>query len=259
VVFNFECCSECGSKEFGTLSAEVMGIIQDLIMSGHTVMCSDFSLKALIKCWTEKTAPKLGPNPFKQLGEFNVSHILSFDPEVLAKCCSTQLQKVGDLCKEGKAAVKALSGTILYSADKALADNNEYKLEVLTIVSNTSSFKISTVPANFLWTLKDTKGVCGHTVLTYPCGGKLITSTGHWIELVRLDVTEEALLRVARAEYGEKYAQELQTEMESSASPEMRKDYVQKSAARMVQSSAPQEYSKGFGKSKANYKMGDKK
>jgi hypothetical protein len=231
-----------------------MKIIPALIKRGHTVMCSDFSLMALIAMWTKESAPGLGPNPFTQLGTFDTSHILSFDPEVLAKCCSTQLQKVGDLCKDGKAVVKALSGTILYSADKALADNSDYKMEILTIVSATNTFNIASIPPEKTWSVKDVKGACGHTVLTYPSGGKLITSCGHWIELVALDVTEEALLRVAKAEYGDQYMQELQCEMSSAPDAQTRKAVVQKSAARMVQSSAPQEYSKGYGRSKADFR-----
>jgi len=252
VVFNFECCSNFSDSGFG--SGNVMGIIEELIMSGHMVMCSDFSLKALISCWNRQTAPRLGPNPFKKLGEFSESHVLVFDPEVLAKCCSTQLQKVGDLCKDGKCVVKALSGTIVYAADKALADNSDYKLEVLTVVTRTSSFNVASAASNFTWSVKDTKGVCGHTVLTYPGGGKLLTSCGHWIELAKLDVSEEALLRVARKEYGEAYAQELQSSLEKTSDAASRKECVEKSAAKMVWSSAPQEYSKGWGKSKANYK-----
>lgn len=33
------------------------------------------------------------------------------------------------------------------------------------------------------------KGSAGHVILTYPKGGKILTSMGHWIELMKLDTT----------------------------------------------------------------------
>ena len=35
------------------------------------------------------------------------------------------------------------------------------------------------------------KGSAGHTMLVYPSGGKILTSMGHWIELMKLDTTKE--------------------------------------------------------------------
>jgi hypothetical protein len=49
------------------------------------VMCSDFSLKALIGKWEENL---LGPNPFKKIGEFGDHFQLEFDPNILKDCPS---------------------------------------------------------------------------------------------------------------------------------------------------------------------------
>ena len=212
-------------------------------------MCSDFSLKALISSWTADSAPRLGPNPFRQTGVCSGSLTLAFDTDKLAECPSTQLQKVGDLCKEGVATCHAMSSTITYSMDKTIADNPHYKAEVLTVHTS-----VSKPAANLTWTVDGKHGGTGHVLLSYPSGGKLLTSAGHWVELVKLDVSEESLLRVAEQEYGEAYQADLQQGLDGCANESQKKEYIQKSCARMVQSSAPAEYSKGWGRSKAGYK-----
>jgi hypothetical protein len=58
----------------------VMDLMQTLLSRGHLVMVSDFSLKALIKQWSER---HLGPNPFVKVGECNFSMELQFCPESL--------------------------------------------------------------------------------------------------------------------------------------------------------------------------------
>jgi hypothetical protein len=49
------------------------------------VMCSDFSLKALIPAWNEEL---LGPNPFIVIGSFSDSMKLHFNSEKLKECAS---------------------------------------------------------------------------------------------------------------------------------------------------------------------------
>jgi hypothetical protein len=83
------------------------------------VMCSDFSLKALINEWSEQ---HLGPNPFVEIGECKGLVRLHFNPEVLAGCSSAQLRKVGELCEEGAVDVMAMQGTIVYGVDRTKAD-----------------------------------------------------------------------------------------------------------------------------------------
>merc|ERR1719195_2251256 len=57
VVFNYECCScysEKGFKQAGTVE-----FIKAILDKGFMVMCSDFSLKALIKEWDAYGLPLL--------------------------------------------------------------------------------------------------------------------------------------------------------------------------------------------------------
>lgn len=39
-------------------------------------------------------------------------------------------------------------------------------------------------------------------LLKYPTGGMILTSMGHWIELMKIDTSEKKLFEVAQKEYG---------------------------------------------------------
>merc|ERR1711964_465939 len=98
------------------------------------VMCSDFSLRALIKQWDET---KLGANPFMEL-PFGCSGNmkLGFDTEVLKGCASAQLQKVGEMSEDGTAVMHAQSNTILYTLKNAhQRHTGSAQVDVLTVVS----------------------------------------------------------------------------------------------------------------------------
>jgi len=101
-------------------------------------MFSDFSLKSLIGSWSEE---HLGPKPFVKIGEISSGFNLKFDCNTLKECDSAQLNKVGELCEKGECHVHALGGTILYTVDSEKLKHNKYKLEVLTVVDDTSSGK----------------------------------------------------------------------------------------------------------------------
>merc|ERR1711971_1028991 len=75
VVFNWECCSGCASEKFvcNPETNTVLDLIEFLLSRGHMVMCSDFSLKALIKNWCPT---RLGPNPFRKIGGFGGKFML---------------------------------------------------------------------------------------------------------------------------------------------------------------------------------------
>merc|ERR1711862_233472 len=107
------------------------------VRRGHTVMCSDFCLKSLIHEWSEE---HLGPNPFIKVGEVDQQFQLDFVPLDLAhENVPQQLQVVGELCRDqGKALVKALGGTILYTVDPKRPRTGLYDLKVLTVVTDTS-------------------------------------------------------------------------------------------------------------------------
>jgi hypothetical protein len=107
---------------------------------------------------------------------------LRFKPAVLKECPSAQLQIVGDMVDGGKCNLHTLGGTIVYSVDKNNIDKNAYKLDVLTIKeggpTNGHDLEVDGV-----------KGSAGHILLTYPKGGCLLTSMGHWVELMKIDTS----------------------------------------------------------------------
>ena len=97
VTFNWECCGACSDKGFrqgsrasarsrsrrliSASSSSTVDLIAFALQSGFSVMCSDFSLKALISEWSEEL---LGPNPFTRLpGTCDDQFQLEFFPEHL--------------------------------------------------------------------------------------------------------------------------------------------------------------------------------
>merc|ERR1711879_1064072 len=191
VVFNWECCSTCAHEAFQQPDEDprcreiVMDLMQLLLERGHMVMCSDFSLKALIKQWSER---RLGPNPFVKIGDFGGSFQLHFDPDMLAQCPSSQLQKAGAMSSDGSARLHAMSNTIAYTVDKRKADTSAYTLQVLTVASGMSGANLEALPSHL------TCEVAGHR-----------------------GVTEERLLHVAEASYGEAYSAEVRAQFASCA------------------------------------------
>lgn len=57
-----------------------------------------------------------------------------------------------------------------------------YKLEVLTVASSLTKTKNPVEIAG-------KKGQAGHVLLTYKSGGHILTSMGHWIELMKIDTS----------------------------------------------------------------------
>merc|ERR1711904_767691 len=110
------------------MSSETMAFMAFALKSGHTVMCSDFSLKSLIFEWSEE---HLGPNPFVKVGECSSQFQLEFSPQDLQhEDVPQQLQVVGELCRErGKAIVNAMGGTIVYTVDPNRPRTGAYDLK----------------------------------------------------------------------------------------------------------------------------------
>jgi len=238
VVFNFECCSACGDHSFfnSPLSMELISV---LISKGFMVMVSDFSLKSLIHEWKNEH-PVLGVNPFIKIGETGSPFELHFDPVTLAQCDSAQLNKVGELCAGGKANVHTLGGTICYTLNpNRIKEHAFYDLKVLTVG----------VKPNFCSALNcsvaegtDAKGMCGHCILDYPSGGKLLTSATHWIELMKLDTNLESVLRVAE-NYGAAKFSEISQEAALCSNSAERFECVQKWSKQFVQQTQPCKFS----------------
>jgi len=203
VVFNWECCEHCARETFGSPeeSEATLDFIEFLLHGGHMVMCSDFSLKALIKQWCPR---RLGPNPFVKVGEFGGTINLKFDSARIAECPSQQLQQAGQLSESGTATIHAMPSTIMYTVDKNVDVGDWYNLEVLSVATCASRWEL---PQNQICTIGDSKGTAGHVLLSYRSHGDspglLLTSAGHWVEIVKLDnVSEEKLLQTAARTYG---------------------------------------------------------
>merc|ERR1719420_1676927 len=113
--------------------------MRHVLHRGHMVMCSDFSLKALIKQWSE---PHLGPNPFVKIGEFSDRFSLHFDAGVLRACPSAQLAKVGEMSEDGCVEVGALGCTLAFTVDSRRASTDAYSLQVLTVATGMSGVSL---------------------------------------------------------------------------------------------------------------------
>lgn len=249
VVLNFECCSGCSEHGFECAADENTALwfaIRTFIDRGSFVMASDFSLKAIIEDWKPEI---LGPNPFVRLSVCcSTSFGLSFDPSVLQQCPSAQLATVGKLAAGGHARSHALGGTILYAIDEAQAAAAKSEgsiVQVLTVASN-----IDGVPADTLLRRGNcgrsvklseaagANGLAGHVLITRPSGGMLLTSMGHWIELVKLDVSEETLLSTAQ-EFSAGFQAEMEGELSAARSEAERSATVQRYSSKMVSMSSP--------------------
>eukprot|EP00658_Telonema_sp_P-2_P081548 TRINITY_DN838_c0_g1_i5.p1 TRINITY_DN838_c0_g1~~TRINITY_DN838_c0_g1_i5.p1 ORF type:complete len:261 (+),score=68.46 TRINITY_DN838_c0_g1_i5:591-1373(+) len=242
LVVNWECCGGCSDSGYGNDGDKTLELMERVIARGSMVMASDFSLKALIGAWR---VDLLGPNPFVKIGEFDNKFTLQFDSDTLKNCASAQLQKVGELCSEGHAESHALGGTIAYTVDSAKGDNSAYKLEVLTVATDMAGVDLETLTDNTSCKAGGHVGAAGHVMLTYPTGGQLLTSCGHWIELSKLDVSLEDLFKAAGNQYGDAYVQSMEKEMAEQCFDESsRRAYVSKQSAQMIQQSAPCMYSK---------------
>lgn len=236
-----EASQEPANQEPQRRHSDTLEFMALAVRRGHTVMCSDFSLKSLLHDWSEQ---HLGPNPFKQVGEIDRHFQLEFVASDLThEDVPQQLQVVGELCRErGQAVVKAMGGTILYTVDPNRPPTGAYDLKILTVVTSTADglpnltdeMKCSIGEGK---TIK--KGAAGHVTLTYPSGGQLVTSMGHWIELTRLNTTVEEVLHAAEHNFGVTEAADFRTEYYSKCSDTERAECLQKRASKLVQQSVP--------------------
>jgi hypothetical protein len=263
VVFNWECCSGCGDNAFPcsvgqhghqdsaqTLQASAPSVTMQFmgfaLRSGFTVMCSDFSLKSLIHEWSED---HLGPNPFLQVGVCNHQFCLEFIPsELQSEEVPQQLQVVGELCADkGKAVVKAMSNTILYTVNPVRKPSNLYELKVLTVVTDYAADYIDHQDGTIQDEAKcaigeggtQKKGLAGHVTLTYSEGGQLVTSMGHWIELSRLDASLDSVIRAAGHNFGEEEVSKFRHEYNCLGSATAKSAYLQETCHQLVTKSAP--------------------
>eukprot|EP01126_Amoeba_proteus_P037450 TRINITY_DN3864_c0_g2_i2.p1 TRINITY_DN3864_c0_g2~~TRINITY_DN3864_c0_g2_i2.p1 ORF type:complete len:360 (+),score=74.09 TRINITY_DN3864_c0_g2_i2:84-1163(+) len=241
VVFNWECCSGCLSGHFPNDRNDVAEIMKHLLDHGHMVMLSDWSLSALIADWSSR---RLGPNPFKNLGTFQGAYKLRFDPKILQQCPSSQLVTIAKICESGEATLNATLNTLIYTVDPDVIESTDaYQCEVLTLANN---FAVPSQPYESNLCLPDIKnpdgseidGVAGHVLLTYPSGGRLFTSCGHWIELTHISVSKEKFVILAESIYGKEFHEHLGGE---AGTPDATEN-LQQMATLLVQQTSPANY-----------------
>ena len=129
--------------------------------------------------------------------------------------------------------VLAAGGTIVYAVDSTKLDQNIYKLQVLTVVPT-----IKAPSKDLTSKIGEYEGSAGHVLLTYPSGGMILTSMGHWIELMKIDTSEKKLFEVAEQEFGYARAAEMRMEygkMDQNA----QKNYISSNAMEFVRNQAP--------------------
>lgn len=148
---------------------------------------------------------------------------------------------VGELCaQDGKAAVGALSDTILYTLNPRRKATQVYQVKVLTVVTK---WRGSEIPEAMKCEVQHgdarKRGVAGHVALSYPSGGQLITSMGHWIELTRINTSVESMMQVAARNFGEQEIFKHRAELSSARNEAERQQCVQKLSKQMIQKSVP--------------------
>lgn len=248
VVFNWECCSGCSDAGFADTRV-VLRAIEVLLSRGHTLMFSDFSLKALTGAWSRRETPSsFGPCPLVKIGEFGARFELRFDAKALQSCGSAQLERVGDLCENGEASVVAMGGTIAYTLDADVLRAAPYRAELLTVATayeGTSALKkfAGALQGARVCVIGSHRGAAGHVRLRFPNGGSVLLSCGHWVELVKLDVTAERLVQVAEREYGVTRSNQMAQEL-AQAAPARRAELMQQYAKEIVVQSSPGAYTK---------------
>jgi len=244
VTFNWECCSGCSDSGFGCTMPQIpnaaLSLMGIALRRGHAVMCSDFSLKALISEWSEEI---LGPNPFAKVSTCDQQLQLEFLPaDLQQEDVPQQLQVVGELCREqGKAIIGALSDTIVYTLNPRRQDTQMYSLKVLTVMTDCGGF--ANLPEAMMCSIGsgsgEKRGMAGHVLLTYASGGQLITSMGHWVELTRINTSTEALMHVAARNFGSQEAAILSAELASKTTNQERSEYMLSKATEYIHKSAP--------------------
>lgn len=228
-------------KKRHSVTMQFMGFA---LRSGFTIMCSDFSLKSLIHEWSEEA---LGPNPFLQVGSCDEQFCLEFVPSALQhEEVPQQLQVVGELCADkGKAVVKAMGDTILYTVNPGRTETRLYDLKVLTVVTDYADPSCEgpiQEEAKCVIGQGETqkRGLAGHVTLTYAeGGGQLVTSMGHWMELSQIDASAESVMKAAQHNFGSGEFLKFQTEWNAKGSASERKVCEQEACHKYLTMSVP--------------------
>ena len=76
-------------------------------------------------------------------------------------------------------------------------------------------------------------------LLSYKEGGKILTSMGHWIELMRINTTEEKFFAAAENLYGKSYAEKVKSDYSSLAAPSSKAQYLLSASVSFIQNQSP--------------------
>ena len=104
---------------------------------------------------------------------------------------------------------------------------------MLTVVPN-----LKPPSENLVSKIGEHTGSAGHVLLTYPSGGMILSSMGHWVELMKIDTSADKIFQVAEMEYGVEKANKMRAEWSNLGEVEQ-KEYVTKNAVEFVRNQAP--------------------
>lgn len=207
IVFNFECCGCLLGHEFpknDQYKHAILQFISVFVRQGYTMVFADFSVFTLIKNWTacSKTSLAsmlLGECPFiVNPTKCNSQMVLKYSVDELIGCPIPQLQTLGKLSEKGQVHLHALSGTIVFGRKEV--ENQPYTVNVYTTVTQFDGMKYDAQSETSINTaimcsaigITDV-GFIGHAVVTYPDGGKIIVSAGHFAELTKIHTSSARL------------------------------------------------------------------
>jgi len=244
IIINFECCSKFSGYKFN-IDHEVMNRLFYLVKERKWLLqFADYSTKALARCWPEDI---FGPNPIKSVSTFSGKCSLRFEAETLRKCKLTQLQVVGELAEDEKVSVMAISGTVVFTLTPAgrnalLPGSSPYNVELLTIQNDWGKGNPIGLDEGDIVSIKDHSGAVGHVLVTFPSKGEkqfqILISSTHWIELLSIDTSVEAVVRQSKARYGSKYSKTVEKELSSYTTTEERDKALKKYTKCYVTSAA---------------------
>jgi hypothetical protein len=220
VIFNFECCSHLENHMFPQNKQRkkiIMNFIAQLVRHGYTLVFADFSVFSLINEWSTCSnvgfaSMLLGECPFMIHKEkCNQCMHLEYAVDELIGSPIPQLQVLGKLSETGTCQLRAMEGTVVFGKKEVC--NPICLVSVYTTVTKYDTFtccKNSGVCSAV--GIKET-GFIGHAVATYPEGGKLILSAGHFCELSKIHTSNSRLSQVIDQmpeQMRRQYTQELQ-------------------------------------------------
>jgi hypothetical protein len=222
-IVNFECCGGCSdSNDFPGGNINTHNLMKTLTDRGSTIMCADFSAKALIRNWPEY----IGSNPFVRPIKSTTSGLMSivYAPEKMRTGVAQLdlLEHFKDKTGLGVARVNAASSTICYSINPSFDPTTvQYRLDVATVVQSSHSQPTDmTIEVTLTdGTIKKISGDVGHCIIYFPSGGKIVVANVHWKNLTEISTSKESLVSVYASAFGREYSSMVSDELDSTPAP----------------------------------------